>query len=133
MYLVDTNLIAEILLRQTKAGGVKRFLESIAPENLYLTEFSLYSLGIILLRREMHDTFLQMVDDLLLTGGIRLVRLGLEDMQDVVHVSRRFNLDFDDAYQYAAAEKYNLILVSFDADFDRTKRGRRTPTGVLQG
>jgi len=133
MYLVDTNLIAEILLRQTKAGGVKRFLESIAPENLYLTEFSLYSPGIILLRREMHDTFLQMVDDLLLTGGIRLVRLGLEDMQDVVHVSRRFNLDFDDAYQYAAAEKYNLILVSFDADFDRTKRGRRTPTGVLQG
>ncbi len=133
MYLADTNLIAEILLRQTKAGEVKRFLENTAPEGLYLTEFSLYSLGIILLRRKMHDTFLQTVDDLLLTGGIRLVRLGLEDMQDVVHASRRFNLDFDDAYQYAAAEKHNLILVSFDGDFDRTERGRRTPTEVLQG
>jgi predicted nucleic acid-binding protein len=133
MYLADTNLIAEILLRQTKAGEVKRFLESTAPEGLYLTEFSLYSLGIILLRRKMHDTFLQTVDDLLLTGGIRLVRLGLEDMQDIVHASRRFNLDFDDAYQYVAAEKYNLIIVSFDSDFDRTERGRRTPTEVLQG
>jgi predicted nucleic acid-binding protein len=133
MYLADTNLIAEILLRQTKAGEVRRFLESTASEGLYLTEFSLYSLGIILLRRKMHDTFLRMVDDLLLTGGIRLVRFGLEDTQDIVHASRRFNLDFDDAYQYAAAEKYNLIIVSFDGDFDRTERGRRTPTEVLQG
>ena len=31
----------------------------------------------------------------------------------------RFKLDYDDAYQYALAEKDNLILVSFDSDFDR--------------
>jgi len=133
MHLVDTNLIAEILLRQTKAGEVKRFIESTAPENLYFTEFSLYSLGIILLRHRMYDTFLRTVNDLLLTGGIRLVRLGLEDMQDIVHAARRFNLDFDDAYQYAAAEKYSLIIVSFDRDFDRTERGRKTPAEALQG
>lgn len=133
MYLVDTNLIAEILLRQAKAEEVKRFLESTAPENLYLTEFSLYSLGIILVRRKMHDTFLRAVDDLLLTGGIRLVRLGLEDMEDLVHAARRFDLDFDDAYQYAAAEKYNLAIMSFDSDFDRTDRRRKTPAEVLQG
>jgi predicted nucleic acid-binding protein len=35
-------------------------------------------------------------------------------------------LDFDDAYQYVAAEKHSMALVSFDADFDRTDRGRRT-------
>jgi predicted nucleic acid-binding protein len=133
MYLVDTNLIAEILLRQARAEEVKRFLESAAPENLYLTEFSLYSLGIILQRRKMYDTFLRVVDDLLLTGRIRLVRLGLEDMQDLVHAARRFDLDFDDAYQYVVAEKYNLIIMSFDGDFDRTERRRKTPVEVLQG
>jgi len=133
MYLVDTNLLAEVLLRQAKAEEVKRFLERITPEDLYLTEFSLYSLGIILLRRKMYDTFLQAVDDLLLTGGIRLVRLGLEDMQDLVHAARRFDLDFDDAYQYAAAEKYDLVIMSFDSDFDRTERRRKTPAEVLQG
>jgi predicted nucleic acid-binding protein len=133
MYLVDTNLIAEILLRQAKAEEVKRFLESTAPEDLFLTEFSLYSLGIILLRRKMYDTFLRAVDDLLLTGGIRLVRLGLEDMEDLVHAARRFDLDFDDAYQYAVAEKYALAIMSFDSDFDRTERRRKTPAEVLQG
>jgi len=44
---------------------------------------------------------------------------------------QRFHLDFDDAYQYVAAEKYDLTLVSFDADFDRTPRGRRTPGEMI--
>nr|HID14904.1 PIN domain-containing protein [Anaerolineae bacterium] len=42
-----------------------------------------------------------------------------------------FRLDFDDAYQYVAAEEYGLTLVSFDTDFDRTERGRKTPAQVL--
>jgi predicted nucleic acid-binding protein len=43
-----------------------------------------------------------------------------------------FNLEFDDAYQYMAAEKHAAILVSFDEDFNRTKRGAMKPTEVLQ-
>jgi predicted nucleic acid-binding protein len=43
----------------------------------------------------------------------------------------QFNLDFDDAYQYLAAEKHGLILVSLDSDFDRTERGRQTPVEAL--
>ncbi len=43
-----------------------------------------------------------------------------------------YNLDFDDAYQYTIAENYDLQLVSFDTDFDRTERGRVTPQQVLE-
>lgn len=49
----------------------------------------------------------------------------------VEQIARLFRLDFDDAYQYVAAEEYGLTLVSFDADFDRTERGRKTPAEVL--
>ena len=133
MYLLDTNIALELLLDQEKADEVERFLRNTSPESPHLSEFALYSLGIVLLRRNMHDTFLQSVDDLLVTGGIRLVRLGVEDMQDIVRASWRFNLDFDDAYQYVADEKYNLALVSFDDDFDHTERGRKTPAEALQG
>jgi predicted nucleic acid-binding protein len=38
-----------------------------------------------------------------------------------------FNLDFDDAYQLAAAEKQIFTIISFDGDFDRTESGRKTP------
>jgi len=55
----------------------------------------------------------------------------VKDMQDVANASRKFNLDFGDAYQHAAAEKYNLAIVSFDTNFDRTARGRKTPAELL--
>jgi predicted nucleic acid-binding protein len=32
----------------------------------------------------------------------------------------KYNLDFDDAYQYVAATSRKLELVGFDTDFDRT-------------
>lgn len=132
MYLVDTNLILEILLRQVKAEEAKRFLERASSGQLFLTEFSLYSLGILLIRRNLHDIFLRTVEDLLFTGGMTLLRLAPADLSDVARRSKQFGLDFDDAYQYVTADKHNLIIVSFDADFDRTERGRKTPQEVLQ-
>ena len=45
--------------------------------------------------------------------------------------TKEFKLDFDDAYQYTLAEKHDLSLVSFDKDFDKTERGRKTPIEVL--
>ncbi len=61
-----------------------------------------------------------------------MVSLSYEDMGNVIEVSARFNLDFDDAYQYVVAEKYNLTIISFDSDFDRTELGRKTPKEVLE-
>jgi len=40
-------------------------------------------------------------------------------------------LDFDDAYQYVAADLTEAVIVSFDGDFDRTERRRQTPGDIL--
>ena len=45
MFLLDTNVIVEILLRQENAEEVKAFLKSVAHKDLYLTEFSLPSIS----------------------------------------------------------------------------------------
>jgi len=36
----------------------------------------------------------------------------------VVDARRRFNLDFDDAYQYSVAKHYGLRIVTMDRDFE---------------
>ena len=64
-------------------------------------------------------------------GGIRLLRLSAEETKGLAEAAQRFGLDFDDAYQYAVAERYGLTIVSFDADFDRTERGRKMPKDLL--
>ena len=60
-----------------------------------------------------------------------LVRLGMQDLIDLIDVTERFSLDFDDAYQYVAAVQRNLIVVSFDSDFDRTELERKTPAQTI--
>ena len=130
MYLLDTNILLELLLNQKKADEVERLLLETPPEMLSVSEFTIDSIGVILIRRLMHDIFLRAMEDMLMVGGIRLMRLGPEDMHRVVLASRRFQLDYDDAYQYALADKYNLIIVSFDSDFDRTDRGKSKPSDI---
>ena len=67
---------------------------------------------------------------MLLNAGVEIVALFAEEMAAIGQAAQRFDLDFDDAYQYAVAEHYDLTIISFDADFDRTARGRRTPDQV---
>jgi predicted nucleic acid-binding protein len=130
MYLLDTNILLELLLNQKKAADVDRLLMNIPARNLYLTEFTLYSIGIILIRKKKNRAFVLMVEDLIEKAGVNVLRLLPSDMQEVANHAQNFNLDFDDAYQYAVAEKYGLTIVSFDSDFDITTRGRKEPAEI---
>jgi len=131
MFLVDTNIWLELLLDQQRAAEVRRFLETYETSQLATTEFSLYSIGIALTRLKRHEVFTDFLADTLEHSRVRLIRLDVAGLKDVVDVQRRFRLDFDDAYQYVAANQYDLILLSFDRDFDRTELGRKTPGEVL--
>jgi len=132
MYLLDSNIILELLLDQNRANEVERFLRAVPRENLHISEFSLYSVGIVLFRRKQFDAFARFLDDLILTGGVRVLRLSPQAVKELATVAQQFHLDFDDAYQYVAAEKYGLEIVSFDSDFDQTDKGRKTPDQVLE-
>jgi hypothetical protein len=132
MYLLDTCIPLEYLLDQAKADEVEKLLLRASEIAMGITEFSLYSIGINMLREKQADRFIEFVDDMLVAGQVRLIRLGPPDMAAIAESARRFGFDFDDAYQYVAAEKHNLTLVSFDADFDRTERGRKTPAEILE-
>lgn len=126
MFLLDTNVWLELLLDQEKAGEVRRLLEAEEARQFALTDFSLYSLGVILTRLKKDQVFLDFLTDTLEDSAVRLVRLDTAGLKEVPKVRGNFGLDFDDAYQYLAAQKYDLTLVSFDSDFDHTERGRKT-------
>ena len=131
MYLLDTNILLELLLNREKADDADRFLHSVPAPKLHISEFTLYSLGIFLTQRKMARTFLELVEDLVVRGGITVIRLLPEDMRNVIETGALYNLDFDDAYQYVAAERYGLTLVSLDAHFDKTERGRKAPGDLI--
>ncbi len=133
MYLLDTNVWLERLLDQERSNEVGQFLDRVSSEQLFITDFAFHSIGVVLTKLNKMDGLIRFVKDAFIEGATVLVHLEPEDIQGVIDVIERFNLDFDDTYQYVAAEKYGLTLISFNSDFDRTERGRKLPSQFSGG
>ena len=73
MYLVDTNIWLERLLDQAGSEEVGQFLQRVSNDRLYLSDFTLHSIGIILLKLDEAATFARFVQDVLIDGVVRLV------------------------------------------------------------
>ncbi|MCL0083821.1 PIN domain-containing protein [Thermodesulfovibrionales bacterium] len=131
--LLDTNIFLEVILEQERVGEVQSLLSAIEEHEFFLSDYSLHSIGFLLFRRRQHEVFRQFLIDMFLEAGVAIIALSAWEMDGVIQVAKRFSLDFDDAYQYAVAERYGLTIISFDSDFDRTERSRRTPKDLTEG
>ena len=129
--LVDTNIFLEVLLEQSRANDAKELLTKTNAHNFLISDFSLHSIGVLLLKRKKVDVFRNFVTDIVIRAGTAVARLNASDMDALADHAASFNLDFDDAYQYSLADKYDLTIVSFDKDFDQTKRGRSEPSAIV--
>ena len=87
----------------------------------------------MLTRFRKEAALLKFVGDVFIDGAVTLVSDTPEETGSLIDAISKFNLDFDDAYQYVVAEKQGLVIVSFDADFNRTARGEKTPAEILAG
>jgi predicted nucleic acid-binding protein len=131
MFPVDTNVWLERLLDRERSAEVGDFLDRLPSERLFITDFALHSIGLVLSRLNRLETLMQFVNDTFVHGAVILIHLRPEDTLRLLHAMEQFGLDFDDAYQYVATEKHRLTLVGFDGDFDRTEGGRKTPADIL--
>lgn len=132
MYLLDTNVWLERLLGQTQSRIVGDLLDLLPTEEICMTDFTMHSIGVICSRLKQRVVFTKFVQDVLIDGGVVMVTLPPVAMHRVESVMSSYDLDFDDAYQYVAAERERATIVSFDKDFDKTTDGRRTPRQVLE-
>ncbi len=128
----DTNIFLEVILEQDKADEAKALLSKTLEHDFFMSDFSLHSIGLLLFFRKQPSVFLQFLKDMIFNAGIIVTSLSVYDTEIVVASAEGFNLDFDDAYQYAIAEKYGLSIISYDSDFDRTRRGRTKPEIILK-
>ena len=118
MYLVDTNILLEIFLNQERKGECKKFLDTNVGR-LFLSDFSLHSIGVILFRHKKHKFFRDFLEDAF--NAFWLVELPADGYGCVVEAAEKYGLDFDDAYQVCVAKEYGLSVVTMDRDFLRVE------------
>jgi len=74
MFLLDTNIWLELLLNQERAEEVQKLLEAREAPHLAITEFSLYSIGLILTRLK-KDAFANFLAETVEGFGVGVIRL----------------------------------------------------------
>jgi hypothetical protein len=132
MYHLDTNIFLEYILRRSRVEEVRDFFRRADLSVLHISDFSLHTIGVIYLRERKSREFLTFVHEDIIASGIRVISLTTDNFSKITEAADRFHLDFDDAYQYAVADRYGLSIVSFDKDFDRTEKGRMEPQDLFR-
>jgi len=94
MYLIDSNIWLELLLEQKRSKECRIFFEKIDSKLLFISEFSLYSIGVILFKLKKESVFDDFLE-YLFKSEISIARLSLKDMKQLVLIKQKFNLDFD--------------------------------------
>ncbi len=118
MYLVDTNIFLEILLDQKRSSDCKYFLEK-NYDKIFISDFSLHSIGVILYKYKKKKIFEKFIKDIL--SEIKISNLPSKAYFNFTNTKNLPNLDFDDLYQYSVAKYFELEIVTMDLDFKKVK------------
>ena len=130
-YLVDTNVWLEGLLGQSKSEITTRFFNLIPTDELFVSDFSIHSIGVILSRLKKFDVFEKFIYDIFVNGQIEQLTLDYIDLLDVIKNIQKYKLDFDDSYQFSVAQKYDLVIVTFDKDFNVKGIKKNSPNEII--
>jgi predicted nucleic acid-binding protein len=119
VFLFDTNIFLEILLDQEKKEVCKKILNDNFG-NIYLSDFSLHSIGVILLKQKKLKIFDHFLRDILPHSTI--LSLPKEKYSEITSFASKYKLDFDDAYQSLIAKEFEVGIKTMDKDFTRISK-----------
>ncbi len=91
-YLVDTNVWLEILLDPGNPEIASRFFNLIPTDELFVSDFSIHSIGVILSRLKKLDIFEKFLSDLFINGEIEQLSLDAGDLMEVVQKRQKYSL-----------------------------------------
>lgn len=129
--LIDSNIIFSLLLEQNDHKETEKLFDLISHLDLrvQILDFALYSMVLNFIRRDHYEEIQQFLATLDSSKNISIYRLRPAEISAALSLD--INLDFDDKLHYYLAKKKNLMLISYDKDFDKTDLPRFTPAQAL--
>ncbi|MEM1610748.1 MAG: PIN domain-containing protein [Sulfolobales archaeon] len=130
MYLIDANIVLELLYRRARWRECYEFLNRVKTGDIrsYILHFTVHGISAILGDPELVSIFLSEISK---WRGLTVVDLSIEEEIIASELATRIGLDFDDGLHYYYAKKNGLQIVSFDKDFDKTDVKRIEPKDII--
>jgi uncharacterized protein len=118
-FLFDTNVFLEILPDEEKKEVCKKLLNDNIGR-IYISDFSLHSIGVILLKQKKLKIFHQFLKDILPHSTI--LSLPKEKYSEITRVATKYKLDFDDTYQSLIAIEFEIGIKTMDKYFTKISK-----------
>ena len=130
MYLIDANIVLELLYRRARWRECYEFLNKVKRGDIesYILHFTVHGISAILGNPRLVSKFLS---EIATWRGLTIVDLPIEEELIASELAEKIGLDFDDGLHYYYAKKKDLQIVSFDKDFDRTDIKRVEPKDIV--
>ncbi|BAJ50787.1 conserved hypothetical protein [Candidatus Caldarchaeum subterraneum] len=126
MYLIDANVILEVLYKREKWQKAASFLERVkkGETTAYILHFTLHGISVILGKPELVS---KLIIEISSWRGLGVIATSLDEELAAAEKAIHIGLDFDDGLQYYVAKKRGLTIMSYDSDFDNTDIKRIEP------
>ncbi|GBC71103.1 hypothetical protein HRbin02_00881 [Candidatus Calditenuaceae archaeon HR02] len=126
MYLIDANVILEVLYKRERWQQTASFLERVkkGEETAYILHFTVHAISAILGEPELVS---KLIIEISSWRGLGIISTSLDEELAAAEKAIRIGLDFDDGLHYYAAKKRGLTIISYDRDFDNTDIKRLEP------
>ena len=95
--LFGRGLRVEVLLEQGNEIIARDFIQNNLQNNLYISDFTLHSIGVVLLRFKRLEDYSKFIDDVIEECEVQILSLGNNDLKGLASIQKKFNLDFADA------------------------------------
>lgn len=130
MYLLDANIILEVLYKRSKWEESYKLLNKVKEGSVkaYILHFTIHGISAILGKPELVSKFLS---EITTWRGLSIVNLPLQEELIACELANKVNLDFDDGLHYYFSKKISVPIISFDKDFDKTDIKRLEPKEVI--
>lgn len=118
-FLFDTNIFLEVLLGQEKKEACKKLLLKFSG-SIFISEFSVHSIGVILFRQKKFEIFDLFVNDI--ANNATIITLPLLKHHKISTIAQRYQLDFDDSMQTLIAFENKFGIITIDSDFKKVAK-----------
>lgn len=129
MYLIDANIVLELLYKRARWRECYEFLNKVKAGAIksHVLHFAIHGISAVLGDPKPVSRFLS---EIAKWRGLTIVDLPIEEELMASELAGEVGLDFDDGLHYYHARKKGLQIVSFDRDFDKTDIKRVEPKDV---
>ncbi|GIV21424.1 MAG: hypothetical protein KatS3mg023_3175 [Armatimonadota bacterium] len=88
--LIDTNVFLEVFLNQEQAEAARSLLSMVGEHDMFLSDFSLHTIGVVLFRKRLYRMFQDFVQDTRGRAGFSVLSLPVNEVERVARAAERF-------------------------------------------